>query len=192
MLELGSGIGTLTYVILRTVCGMGFHHRPDFVFYTVETDEFCLEQLVRNLDEFAGYYRLAKTIESISPELGFDLVVVDGGGEVPTDTGLIDFGCRLQRGGVIFVEGSRRYQRQRIAEWYGARSHVYAKRIASRRTMFAADGSIQARNKNYHVYVFEPTLCERVRLQLGSWWNQGYSGFRRRLEGASTTPPSVG
>lgn len=163
VLELGAGIGTLTFTVLDTLSRMGVTDQPDFRFDTVETQPFCLGQLDENLEGFEGKYRVHSDLSEVREAgIAYDLVIVDGGGDLPNDLGVLDFSGLLERRGVILVEGGRAFQRRLIADWYGHRRHVYTKSSAFRAELEVPGQQLRARNKAYHLYLFEPTIRERL------------------------------
>ena len=93
MLEFGTGIGTITYLLLSS--------SPKLNVVAIEANPFCLAQLERNIpEEFKP--RLTIFTKKTAPLDGcFDLIVIDGG--LPsTDT--YSF---LRHGTICFVEGNR-------------------------------------------------------------------------------------
>ncbi len=170
ILELGSGIGTLTSTILETARVTGLSGKPGFGFYTLETQPFCLEQLQTNLKGFEGDYKLVREIHELPQDLLFDLIVVDGGGDLPNDLGVIDFSGRLAQHGVILLEGGRGYQRNKILEWYGRRSNVIAKITPSQGILDSGIQGVVARQKPFRLFMFEPSFRERLSLKFQERW----------------------
>lgn len=170
ILELGAGIGTLTTTILEAAREAGLSGQPGFRFYTIESHPFCLEQLNNNLKAFGGGYRLVQSINAVPRDCLFDLIVVDGGGDLPNDLGVIDFSSRLAQHGVILLEGGRGFQRKEILEWYGQRPHVVAKVSPARRAIDVGVGVAAAKQKPYRLFVFEPSLGERLGLTVRHFW----------------------
>lgn len=87
-----------------------FGKEYSFTFYTVENNKFCIEQLKKNLKDFEGKY----IIVNDTSELGlqgnqFDLIVIDAGGDLPSDVGVMSIENMVERQGVIFIEGYRKY-----------------------------------------------------------------------------------
>jgi len=70
ILEMGGGIGTLSYALLK-------HSQAAVDIY--EPDDFCLQKLKENLATFEGRYRLIEDYRILPPQREYDLVVVDGG-----------------------------------------------------------------------------------------------------------------
>jgi predicted O-methyltransferase YrrM len=185
ILEFGSGIGTLTYTVLHTTAAQGLNAVPGFTFYTVENNEFCLEQLGINLQNFdASQYTLVHAPDDIPAELKFDLIIVDGGGDVGNDMGVMEFGNRLNPGGVIFIEGFRRFQRGLVQQWYGSRPHAEISLYPARMSVQSTATGLVAKNKSYHLFVFEPSAPENLRLWLVRLWNSTFTRLARRLAAA--------
>lgn len=106
ILEVGAGIGTLTYTIITTLEMVGHHARV----VSIEHDAFCLDALPRNLGPALGKVELRPDTRGLEPA-AFDFVIVDGG--------------TLERGaytelvaprGRVLVEGFREHQRVAIRE----------------------------------------------------------------------------
>ena len=191
ILELGAGIGTLTFTILATATRLELHRRPGFCFYTIEDHPLCLEQLARNLSRFAGLYRIVGSTEELrDAAVGFDLIVVDGGGDVPGDIKVMDFSNMLAPRGVILVEGYRLFQRKLIAQWYGDRKPIYLKSEPLRRQLHSAATSEPAENKPYHLFVFEPAGVQRLRWMAGRAWNEGLIRLLKRVRWLLRSPIS--
>ena len=170
VLELGAGIGTLTSAVLETAREAGLSAEPGFTFYTIESHPFCLEQPNTNLRDFKGGYRVVQSITAVPRDLLFDLIVVDGGGDLPNDLGVIDFSGRLAQHGVILLEGGRGFQRDKILEWYGQRPHVIAKISPAQATLDTGMEGVTARQKPFRLFVFEPSVGERLGLRLHHFW----------------------
>lgn len=165
ILELGAGIGTLTYTLLATARRTGLAEQEGFSLLTIENEPFCLEQLPENLADFAGGYRVAPTTEGLK-ERGeaFDLLVVDGGGDLGNDLGVQDVSGVLRPGAVVLVEGGRMFQRTLLRQWYGHRPHLTFKSRPLAGTLRSEEKSdIVCENKPYHLLIFEPSLGDRLR-----------------------------
>lgn len=160
ILELGSGMGTLTYAIMASL-GNFFGKEFSYDFYTVENDEFCLGQLKKNLEGFEDKCTVINNISEVfSKGIQFDLIVVDGGGNLPDDMGPMNIENMVERKGVIFIEGSRRYQREMIKKWYAGRNYITVNIPAAKD--FINWKNERIKNKAYWLLQFEPTLLERI------------------------------
>ena len=181
ILEIGAGIGTLTYTILSWARSTGMDQNTNYNFLSVENNDYCLGQLAGNLSEFEGSYRIISSVEDARQTgLLFDLITVDGGGDVPNDMGFMKFDHLLQPKGVIFVEGARIGQREQIQNWYGDRKCIYVKMEARQRLVTSISGSITAKNKPYHLFVFEPGLGEIFSRRTRAMWNHFTVRLARR------------
>jgi Predicted O-methyltransferase len=98
VLEVGSGIGTLTDLLAQTL-------DPDAVLVSLEDNPYCLEQRRLNLGPRLGRASLLPDLGALKREI-FDLVVVDGG---LADASVVPF---VAHRGLVFVEGFRGAQRQ--------------------------------------------------------------------------------
>lgn len=96
VLEFGTGIGTITYLLLTAL--------PKLTVVGLETNPFCLAQLDRNIpDELKP--RLTVVTDGKAPLVGaFDLIVVDGRLPKTEDWPF------LRQGTLCFVEGNRERQ----------------------------------------------------------------------------------
>ena len=186
ILEIGAGIGTLTFTILNWARSSGMERNPTHALITVENNDYCLRQLAANLKGFEGAYRLVSSVEEARQTgLQFDLITVDGGGDVPNDMGVMPFDHLLQPKGAIFVEGARFTQREKIQEWYGNRPHTYVKMASTQPWVTSASGEIKAKNKPYHLFIYEPSAQEAFSYRAGALWNN----FTVRLARRITTQP---
>lgn len=196
VLEIGAGIGTLTYTILRTATDLAPGNGRDLELITIEKHPFCLEQLEKNLACYEGRYRIEPDSGRLRSEnRSFDFIVVDGGagaegrhhdgcdGGISGDMGVTDFSGMLNRGGSILVEGFRLFQRERIKEWYGDRDYVYMKSTPLSKRLTSTDGRFVAKNNPYHIFHFEPTRGERFQLRLRHETSQVVDRVRWRLSG---------
>ncbi len=180
ILEIGSGIGTLTYTVLTTIHSLNIQRSDDFIFFAVENHPFCVNQLEENLADFQDEYYIASSMDEIgSTNVKYDLIIVDGGGDLGNDMGVMVFKDMLASRGVIFIEGSRLFQRNLISQWYGLRDHTYVK-IYSDKVYITYDGQ-SVKNKAYHVFAFEPSLSERVRLMARATYRRYLNKFRRKF-----------
>lgn len=182
ILELGAGIGTLTYTVLETLSSPGYFQEGDSAFFTVENNEFCLNQLSTNLARFEKRYTIIPSTSAVPPGIQFDLVIVDGGGDLRGDMGVMDFGDMLAEKGVILIEGNRLFQRNCIQDWYGHRDYLYVKMPALNPKLVAKSSGKVGENKPYHLFIFEPELPERLRLQVQSLFCVGINKITRRLK----------
>lgn len=109
ILEVGGGIGTLSYTILR------FTDAEVDVF---EDQPFCIKELTENLRGFEHRYTLLTDYHHFTlPRDEYDLIIVDGGGH-----GFVYHLVNLcRRIGGIFVEGGRSEQRKQIRRALRAR-----------------------------------------------------------------------
>ena len=109
VLEFGTGIGTITYLLLSTF--------PKLTVVGLETNPFCLTQLDRNIpDELKP--RLTVVTDRKAPPGTFDLIVI--GGPLPKDDDWPflrpDYWPFLRSGTLCFVEGNRRHQSAMLRE----------------------------------------------------------------------------
>src|SRR5687768_1181956 len=74
VLEVGAGIGTLTYTILATLERIGQRARM----VSIEHDRFCLDALPRNVGPALDRVEIYADTSGLEPA-AFDFVIVDGG-----------------------------------------------------------------------------------------------------------------
>ena len=139
ILEVGAGIGTLTYTILATLEMIG--HRAKVV--SIEHDPFCLDALPRNVGPALAQVEIRPDSTGLEPG-AFDLVIVDGG--------TLERGAYTElvaRHGRLIVEGFREHQRTAI-------------RSSGRHCSFREVWHGSAADGGYWVIQFEPTVLERA------------------------------
>jgi len=180
ILEMGSGIGTLSFTIISTMREL----RPgDYQLVMVEHHPFCRAQLAINLgDEF---YRttLVRSGREI-PSGEFDLIIVDGGDTF--DDRYLRF---LAPHGMLFVEGHREPQR-RIVEQSGRpfvralyrsmqMEHAEHAAVLHRRN---AGGRTVRWSGGYWIYQMNPTWTERARFAAAHLWDGLLVTKRRQIK----------
>lgn len=117
VLELGAGIGTITYTLLR-YCGASID--------TYEDNAFCKNALKENCSGFE--YTLISDYSIAPSRMDYDAVVVDGGSGRPHDGGRVDVAGRIFGGlnsiGIVYIEGQRNIQRTLVRKVL-ARKYIY-------------------------------------------------------------------
>lgn len=180
ILELGSGIGTLTYTILASLYNF-FGKEFSYTFYTVENNKLCIEQFKKNLKDFKDKYILINDIPGLySQGIQFDLIVIDAGGNLQGDMGKINIENMVERQGIIFIEGYRRYQREMIKNWYADRDYISVNIRAADRFIRWKDALIK--NKGYWLFQFEPTVLQRIRYFVLYLWDDKLIDLRRKVK----------
>ena len=146
VVEVGAGIGTLTYTSLVALNDLyGNDRQAGFRFVTIENDTFCLEQLRRNLDSWQPDMEVIHEVDQLAGLGPIEFLIIDGGD--PKETG---YYTNLAPGAVVFVESNRGDQRNNLTK-------VNAQRRFARTYCRAVDG-----DGRYWVYKFEPALKELV------------------------------
>lgn len=106
ILEMGGGIGTISYALLK--------HSDAFV-DIYEHNEFCRGKLKENLAEFNGRYHVIDDYRILPPAREYDLLVVDGGSGKGMGGGYHEavwfFIMYLKSIKIVYIEGNRRLQR---------------------------------------------------------------------------------
>lgn len=190
ILEVGSGIGTITAAVRSAQVDVGLH-------VAVEDVEFCLEQFAANLgpeaDEVVVVPRARDLVAAVGP-VAFDLVIVDGGDTpdlVPEEQHTFtaadmadEVGAWLALvapRGLVLVENIRAAQR-------GALEAQTRRRFAHEHVR-PADAT-----PGVHLYWFEPSPLRRVAVAARNGANLVWFGggrkvvgkLRRRLTGRPT------
>ncbi len=103
VLEMGAGIGTVTYLLLT------HPQRPESI-VSVEDNEYCLEQFNRNLPaQMRGGHLLTTDVHTARKQAKhFDVVIFDAENQAEEACEFV--GPET----IVFVEGSRKYQRAAI------------------------------------------------------------------------------
>lgn len=100
ILELGGGIGALSYAMLK--------HSDAYV-DIYEDDDFCKDELQKNLKEFDGRFSIIPNYRILPPHRAYDFIIIDGGNKLPYRPEW--FYLRyLQHIKAVFIEGHRRAQ----------------------------------------------------------------------------------
>jgi len=106
ILEMGGGIGTISYALLKF---------SDAFVDIYEHNEFCRGKLKENLAEFNGRYQVIDDYRILPPERVYDLMIVDGGSGKGKGGGYHEavwfFIMYLKSVKIVYVEGNRRLQR---------------------------------------------------------------------------------
>jgi protein-L-isoaspartate O-methyltransferase len=155
VLEIGPGIGTLTFAILSACENVSLT--------TVEMRPPIGEICKKNLHEQEGTYRLIHTGDEIGPALPWDFVVIDGGVQ---DERYVN---NIAKGGTIFVEGYMDKKLKQIHE-------VHQNRKFAETNFRPMDGT-----KGYSIFRFEPSPVEVVRFGFNNQLNRVKSLIRRTL-----------
>ena len=96
-LEIGLGIGSVSYSITEYLKMKG----TPFEYSGTEGNEFCLEQLPKNLGENFNTIKLYRSVENL-PNKKFDFIIIDG-----SDSSLESIEKFVNKRTVIFIEGYR-------------------------------------------------------------------------------------
>jgi protein-L-isoaspartate O-methyltransferase len=151
VLEVGAGIGTLTYVLCR------LKEQCPFELVSVEWNDFCLGELAKNVD---GEFTLVNSMDDASGE--FDLIVIDGGSQDPR------FVSALATRGVIFIEGFMDKKHALIRDVY-----------RNKRKYASSNWRSKDRRSGIWLFQFEPTASESMWYSVNSFWNRVRSAIKR-------------
>ena len=111
VLEFGSGIGTITYLLLSVSAKL--------YVVGVEDSPFCIEQLQRNIPEEFKPRLTVVSKNDVPDDRRFDLIVIDG--RLPPRT---DKHAFLRSEGICFVEGNRWKQGAKLMQIAKAKNLV--------------------------------------------------------------------
>ena len=159
VLEFGTGIGTITYLLLSAL--------PKLTVVGLETNPFCLAELDRNIpDELKP--RLTVVTERNAPFDGpFDLIVIDG--RLPKS----DDWPFLRQGTLCFVEGNRQHQSATMLKIAASKNLVLdlekqsfgELRIAWQRTRLGIPRPVLAPKKTCRIGICSSTASTRIPTQ---------------------------
>lgn len=156
MLEVGAGIGTLTYATVSTLDAV--HGQRPYRLLTTEDHPFCLEQLTANLTAQHGRFTVVANAAQVPADEGpFDFLITDGGD--PADTRPFQ---RLAPGAIVFIEGDRKPQAAALEAALAGRPWQKADIRTLRRRTLPEGG--RAYDGGYRVYALEPTVRIRIAL----------------------------
>lgn len=133
VLEMGGGIGTLSYVILS-------NSEANVDIY--EDNDFCLQQLEENLKPFQGRFNIISSYRMLPPKHSYDFMIIDGGQNEPFHPEWF-FLRYLREVKTIYIEGIRRSQ---YAWTCRALRHSYTFRLTRVKEM-TADGLLHKGGK---------------------------------------------
>lgn len=191
VLEIGSGIGTITTLVLEAGDRCG---RPVRQHVAVEDVAFCLEQFAENLGPRAAEVELVDRARDLDAGHGpFDLVIVDGGhtddllpelrhtfDAAAVEAEVAAWVPRLAPGALVVFENERTDQQAAF------RRHVGRPWAYERRRPW--DGTPGA-----HLYHLEPTVAVRLeawaRRQVDRAWHPHGLRTLRRLRARLGRPP---
>jgi hypothetical protein len=178
VLEVGSGIGTLTLAVIRTLFdGQGQSGMAPPTLTCLEDNEFCRRELLKNLKDHRDRFMLFQEVSALPGDVGpFDFIIIDG------PIRATDYASKLARRAVIFVENNRADQRVDLETTISDRRWVYA--------YFNRLGCNELSKGGYWIYQFEPHLVDRLhfasvnvhrRLLNGGYWllHRSLGVFRR-------------
>ena len=172
LLEVGAGIGTLTFTCLATLHPIKARAPGyDFQLTSLEGNAFCLSVLPENLSEQWERFELTQNspVFAAMPIL-FDFVIIDGGEQDPA------FVSKVAPRGIIYIEGFMGKKHELIAATHRQRPYVG--------TNFRS----RDRKSSYWIYQFEPRLPEIIWFSVNTFYNRVRSSLQRR---GKPTPPEL-
>jgi len=114
ILEVGLGIGSISYAILKYAKMKNI----DISYDGTEANGFCLDQLKLNLAEYYSEFNIYSDIDALNKGVKYDFVIIDG-----SDDSLEKIKDVITEKGVIFIEGCRQSQRQKVQEIFPKHVH---------------------------------------------------------------------
>jgi len=151
VLELGTGIGTVAYAIFQGI-EKGYLKRG-LTYYGTEANDFCVMQIKKNV-KFSERFSYFQTLSDV-PSITFDFIIIDG-----RDSASVDIVRRLNKHGIIFIEGKRTSQLQQLLAHTERRKKVIFREISLARRPYGP-----FRDKEVGggaIVMFEPTLFDYV------------------------------
>ncbi len=109
ILEIGLGIGSISCTILE----FSKREKIKIDYYGTERNEFCLEELPKNLADNYRKVNLYSDLSKLPEDIKFDFVIIDG-----NDEGFEKVKNIIAEEGVIFIEGDRVIQLQKIRQFF--------------------------------------------------------------------------
>ncbi|MGK4566494.1 hypothetical protein [Flavobacterium sp. 3HN19-14] len=116
VLEIGLGIGSICDTILE----FANNTNTNLNYYGTENNDFCLHQLPLNLKENYKRLKLYPTLADVPRNIKYDLVIIDG-----TDDSLENIKEIITKNGVIFIEGDRAWQSEKMRELFPENLYVH-------------------------------------------------------------------
>lgn len=116
ILEVGLGIGSISYSIIDFLS----NKHADFEYFGTEANEFCLNELPKNLNNYYSKINLYSSIEKIETDNKFDFVIIDG-----ADESIERIKNLVADNGVIFIEGDRRNQQNTLLNIFPKHKFVH-------------------------------------------------------------------
>ncbi len=156
VLELGAGIGTLTYATVETLSSI----HGDDVARLISTEPYppCREQLEINLIDQRERFTVVDGPGDVAPDDGpFDFLITDGGD--PEDGSPFQ---NLAPGAIVFIEGDRKPQAAALEAALQGRAWQSADVRTLRRRDLPGGGRVY--DGGYRVYALEPGLGMRLTL----------------------------
>lgn len=98
VLELGLGIGSISYSILD-YC---LKSKNTIEYFGTEKNEFCLNAIKEYLNDFYYKIKLFDSFQNVPVDAVFDLVIIDG-----SDDFIKKVGSCISKNGIIIIEGDR-------------------------------------------------------------------------------------
>jgi hypothetical protein len=153
VLEIGAGIGTLTFAAIKTLSQV--HVDKTYRLVCLEDNDFCLKELRNNLRCCEGRYSVVADMEQASKDIKeFDFVITDGRSQ--TDRTLFS---RLAASAVVFVEGDRSLQMETLKLSLNSRKWIHADIRTLRRT---GEVGKMRWDGGYRVVKLEPSSIDRL------------------------------
>lgn len=116
ILEVGLGIGSISYSIIDYLS----HKKTSFEYFGTEANDFCLDELRKNLKDNYSKINLFQNIEKVNTQKKFDLIIIDG-----ADNSIENINNLIADNGIIFIEGDRKYQLDKLLKVFPKHKFVH-------------------------------------------------------------------
>jgi len=162
VLELGGGIGTITYTLLEN---------SSAIVDVYEDNSFCIDQLKKNLLSFKNRYNIINNYKLLPPARNYDLIVIDGGNGKKHDGGFADsiyyYLSYINTVKIIFVEGHRKMQsfwaRKALRKKYWYSINVFKSEFEKGCSVIRCKASMSRLLKNINFIYWELRLWVMVK-----------------------------
>ncbi len=162
LLEIGAGIGTLTYIVLAS----NRRKRTVAEFTVFEDNSYCINSLKKNLSVFENQYTLVNNLtQDLNQGQKYDFIIVDGG---PPN---LNVDKLLSNYGIVFLEGNRSNQRE-----------IIESQLINWTRMDYLSLSLSSKSA-YCVYFKNPTKATKIKAYLTNLYFRIKSSIKYRIKG---------
>lgn len=116
-MEVGLGIGSISYSIIDYLS----KKQVSFEYYGTEANDFCLNELPKNLNDHYSKIKLFSKIEDLSSDEKYDLIVIDG-----SDSSIEKLAKLTSTHAILFIEGDRTPQQKILTQLFPKNKLVHS------------------------------------------------------------------